>query len=154
MYILLLGIEITKVINILNIKFYFKIKCNYDYLEPTIIPVNKSENGSHKDSLVSFFSDKQSEFKSSYMPKDVPKRSISQDLALLKKDNTYHTNSERNIRYIKTSNGSIITFVPNSEDIRPELSNDFPDENINIKHGNPKSQYKRNFSVINQYLDS
>jgi len=81
---------------------------------------------------------------------------VSADLALLKKDNTYHTNSEKNIRYIRTSNGNIITFVPesNSKEIRPEFSINYPNqyENLNIKHGNPKNQFKRNFSIINQYL--
>lgn len=105
--------------------------------------------------MVNFYSDKQSEFKSSYNPKEYATKSrLSPDLALLKKDNTYHTNSEKNIRYIRTSNGSIITFVPNSEEIRPEFSGNFPDDSLNLKHGNPKNQFKRNFSLINHYLDS
>ncbi len=114
------------------------------------MPINKPiDDGNQKrDSLANFYSDKRSEFQSSYDSKEVAKSNMSSDLSLLKKDNTYHTNSEKNIRYIRTSNGSIITFVPNSEEIRPELSNDFPNINLNLKHGNPKNQFKRNFSQI------
>ena len=113
------------------------------------MPINRpTEDGHQKNSLANFYSDKRSEFQSSYESKEVDKPNTSSDLSLLKKDNTYHTNSEKNIRFIRTSNGSIITFVPNSEEIRPELSNDFPNLNLNLKHGNPKNQFKRNFSQI------
>ena len=110
------------------------------------------------NSLVNFYSDKRSEFQSQYEQKNPSsaKPNLSADLALLKKDNTYHTNSEKNIRYIRTSNGNIITFVPepNSKEIKPEFSLDYPNDNLNIKHRNPKNQFKRNFSIINQYLNS
>lgn len=133
--------------------FYFSFNLFYSlfYIEPSFLPINKpNDDGTQKqNSLVNFYSDKRSEFQSSYNTKEVARANMSSDLNLLKKDNTYHTNSEKNIRYIRTSNGSIITFVPNSEEIRPELANDFPSNSMNnLKHGNPKNQFKRNFSQI------
>lgn len=82
----------------------------------------------------------------------------------LKDDRTFHTNSEKNIGYLKTSEGALITYVPFKEDAlsgydyknytvikeKPTLSEQPPYDNnhIKIKLHNPNNQVRRNGSTV------
>ena len=89
----------------------------------------------------------------------------------LKSDNAYHRNSDKNVGYIKTSSGSIITFVPFSQvspilpshvaapRTRPKIKSPPQDDSVpysgnhlKIKLHNPMSQIRRNESHISQFF--
>jgi hypothetical protein len=92
----------------------------------------------------------------------------------LKEDNMYHTNSEKNVGYIKTSNGNLITYVPvkdeepipinsNSNALRNSTNsmnhfkkndqyNYYDGNHLKIKRVNPMNQLRRNASQITHFF--
>ncbi len=115
-----------------------------------------------------FFKDKVSEADEQYSKKNKVFSSVV--MPHLKQDSTYHTNSEKNVGYIKTSSGSIITFVPFSENspalpahlsprIKPRDPSPPPQppmpydgNHLKIKLHNPVNQLRRNQSHISQFF--
>lgn len=112
--------------------------------------------------MESFYNGKQTESQSSFMPKtktyraDVP--------AHLRQDGMYHSNSEKNLGFLKTSTGTLINFVPVNESEenlqglnvqkRPVQFGQPPipaynDNHLKIKLHNPQSQLRRNASTLN-----
>ncbi|RNA33411.1 hypothetical protein BpHYR1_048502 [Brachionus plicatilis] len=83
-----------------------------------IIPSDeeKQEIKRHQtNSFENFFADKFTESHASFSGKK-PLVSSAKIMSHLKEDNMYHTNKGLNIGYLKTSNGSLITYVPYKED--------------------------------------
>ena len=84
------------------------------------------------------------------------------------KTETHHTNKNKNVGYIKTSSGSIITFVPFSQNasvlpaqlsprdkpkvLSPQLQIPYDVNHLKIKLHNPINQLRRNQSHISQFF--
>jgi len=81
---------------------------------------NKSEHLSH------FFNDKSSETQEKHSPKSHDKYK-SQILPTIRNDNMSHTNAEKNISYIKTNSGSLLTFLPAKEEAKKDIFSDIKD---------------------------
>jgi hypothetical protein len=71
-----------------------------------------------RESLRTFYKNLKSESKESFTPKSLAYRSEIQSHL---KNDAYHSNSEKNIRYIKTSNGSMVTYVPIKDELDDEI---------------------------------
>jgi hypothetical protein len=87
---------------------------------------NSSINKNKSDYLSHFFNDKSSESHDNHSPKSLDKYK-SQILPTIRNDNMYHTNGEKNISYIKTNNGSLLTFLPPKEEAKNEIFSDLKD---------------------------
>ena len=70
-----------------------------------------------KVALRTFYKDLKSESKDSFTPKPLSYRS---NIVSSLQNDVYHTNSNKNIRYIRTSNGSMFPYVPNQDELREE----------------------------------
>lgn len=107
-------------------------------------------------SYENFFSDKFTESQSSFNGKK-PLVSNSRIMTHLREDNMFQTNRGLNIGYLKTSNGSLITYVPYKEEKDKSseyfnlVSSSIFDDNNNSKLNNPNNQLKRNSSTIRKY---
>lgn len=121
---------------------------------------NTSPDTPRKTMLDSFFLDKLSESQTSFTPKD-QLTNRSKIMSHLRNDNTFHTNNSKNIRFVKTSNGGLINYVPDEDEhpilvgisnlerpITPAEQLPYNNNHLKIKLGNPDNQYRRNFSVL------
>lgn len=119
-----------------------------------------------KSMLDSFFLDKLSESQSSFNSKDQQKYKSS-IMSHLRDDNLFHTNNNKNIRYVKTNKGGLINYIPvddqnchqnESSFIEPKKSTKDPvfsssgipynNNHLKIKLNNPGNVQKRNSSVL------
>ena len=115
-----------------------------------------------------FYQDKISESEDKFSRKNQTYSSVV--LPNLKSDPFRHTNSEKNVGFIKTSSGSIITFVPFSENSQvlpahisagtkprapsppPPPPLPYDGNHLKIKLHNPMNQLRRNQSHISQFF--
>ena len=120
-----------------------------------------------------FFVDKFSESDSSFGYKD-PIYS-TKVMPHLRGDNMFHTNSEKNVGYIKTSNGNLITYVPVKDEEPIQINNNnnsvlrnstnsmsnlkksdpynyYDGNHLKIKRVNPLNQLRRNASQITHFF--
>ena len=115
-----------------------------------------------------FYQDKVSESDDKFASKSQVYSSVV--MPHLKSDNAYHRNSDKNVGYIKTSSGSIITFVPFSQDsavlpahvqprARPRVASSktepmipYDGNHLKIKLHNPMNQLRRNQSHLTQFF--
>ena len=125
-----------------------------------IIPSNveKKELENERRSHENFFADKFSISQTSFSPRQ-PVVSKAKIMSHLREDNMFHTNKGHNIKYLKTSNGSVISYVPMKESELDDSASYFNlvsarayDENNRAKLNNPNSQLKRNSSTIRKYF--
>lgn len=127
--------------------------------------------------LDNFFLDKLTESQFSFSGGKEQNVSPAKIMSHLRRDNMYHTNAARNVRFVKTNNGGLINYVPvdpfeststlafndasqlsfhNSDDSlipaeakRPEIV-PYDNNHLKIKLRNPENESKRNFSILQQ----